>query len=183
MDGENNYAKVWTRIECHLLPTNIKTARIMTNWSSLLSTKCEDWDSFLSFYSKTKGILHKLTKGNSITAKGDVFLKAYFSMAISAKELRTEVKGFLQDTNATHSETLELIHADFRVQTTGDNLRDTTTRSGVTAIVQKGKTNGNISPNKIDVLARTNVHFPNNHGKLLPLDYYRQWMVHSILNI
>ena len=66
----------------------------MTNWSSLLSTKYEDRDSFLSFYSKTKVILHKLTKGILITAKDDVFLKAYFVMDIEAKELQMEVKGF-----------------------------------------------------------------------------------------
>jgi len=101
LDWENNCARVWTRIECHLSSTDIKTARLMTNWSSLLSTKCEDRDSFLSFYSKTKGILHKLTKGNLIAAKDDVFLKAYFVIAIEAKELQTEVKGFLRDTSAT----------------------------------------------------------------------------------
>jgi len=82
----------------------------------------------LLFYSKTKGIFHKITKGNSITVKGDVFLKAYFLMAIEAKELQTEVKSFLRDTSSTYSETLELIHARFRVQTTGENLRDTTTQ-------------------------------------------------------
>ena len=45
----------------------------MNNWSSLLSSKCEDRDLFLSFYSKTKGTLHKLIKGNSIVAKDGVF--------------------------------------------------------------------------------------------------------------
>jgi len=77
--------------------------------------KCEDCDLFLSFYSKTKEIIHKLTKGNSIAAKDSVFLKAYLLMAIEAKELQTEVKGFLRDTSATYLETLELIHADFRL--------------------------------------------------------------------
>jgi len=64
----------------------------MTNWSSLLSSKCREHDSFLSFYSKTRGILHKLTKGNSIAAKDDILLKVYLSMAIEATELQTEVK-------------------------------------------------------------------------------------------
>jgi len=96
----------------------------MTKWSSLLSTKYEDRDLFLSFYSKTKGIIHKLTNGNSIAAKDGVFLKAYFSMAIEAKELQTEVKCFLLGTNATYSETLKIIHADFRVQMTGEHLND-----------------------------------------------------------
>ena len=67
------------------------------NWSSSLSSKCKDCDSFLSFYSKTKDILHKPTKGNLTTTKDDIFLKAYFSMAIEAAELQTEVKGFLRD--------------------------------------------------------------------------------------
>ena len=119
IDSENKCTRVWTRIENHLSSTDIKTARVMKNWSSLLSSKCKDRDYFLSFYSKTKGILHKLTKGNSIAAKDDVFLKAYFSMVIKATELQMEVNGFLRDTNAAYSETPELIHADFRVQTTG----------------------------------------------------------------
>ena len=89
LDREKNCAKVWARIERHLSPTDIKTVQVITNWSSLLSTKFEDGDSFLNFYSKTKGILHKLTKGNSIATKDDIFLKAYFSMAIEAKELQT----------------------------------------------------------------------------------------------
>jgi len=115
LDVENNYARVWTQIEKHLLSTGIKTTWVMTNWSSLLSSKCEDRDSFLSFYSKTKGIIHKLTKGTSIAAKDNVFLEAYLSMEIETTELQTEVKGFLRDTKATYSEILELIHADFRV--------------------------------------------------------------------
>lgn len=82
----------------------------------------------LIFYSKTKGILHKITRGNSITIKGDVFLKAYFLMAIEAKDLQTEVNSFLRDTSATCLVTLELIHAGFRVQTMGEKLRDTTTQ-------------------------------------------------------
>jgi len=174
LDDENNCARVWTRIECHLSSTDIKIVRVITNWSSLLYAKCDDRESFLSFYSKTKGILHKLTKGNLIATKDDIFLKAYFSMAIEAKELQTEVKGFLRDTSATYSETLELIHADFRVQTTGEHLHDTTTQSGSTAIVRISRTDDNINPNKTNAPARSTIPFPNNHGKLLPLDYYRQ---------
>jgi len=71
-------------------------------------------------------------------------------------------------------ETLKLIHVDFRVQTTGEHLRDTTKGSGVTAIVRRGKIDDNILPNKTDVLARTNILFSNNHEKLLPSEYYRQ---------
>jgi len=104
IDGENNCVRVWTQIEKHLLSTNIKMVRVVKSWSSLLSSKYEDRDSFLSFYSKKK--FHKLTKGNSIAAKDTVFLKAYFLMAIEAMELQTEVKGFLHDTNAMYSETL-----------------------------------------------------------------------------
>lgn len=121
---------------------------------------------------KTKGIIHKLNKGNLIVAKDNVFLKAYFSMAIEVTELQTELKGFLCDTNAIYSETLELIHADFRVQTTGENLRDTTIHSESTTIVRRGKTDENFNPKKTDVPINKTGSFPNNHGKLLPLEYY-----------
>jgi len=87
LEGENNYVRMWTCIENYLLSTDIKTARVMKSGSSLLSSKCEDRDSFIGFYSKIKGILHKLTKVNSIAAKDNVLLKAYFLMAIEMAEL------------------------------------------------------------------------------------------------
>ena len=87
---------------------------------------------------KTKGILHKLNKGNLIAAKDGVFLENYLSMAIEAKVLQTEVKGFLCDTNAIYLETIYLIHADFRVQKTGKHLRDMTPYLGSTDIVRRG---------------------------------------------
>ena len=146
------------------------------NWSSLLSTKCEDRDSCLSLYSKTKGILHKLTKGNLITATEDVFLKAYFSMTIEAKEFQQEVKGLIRYTSTAYSETLELIHSDFHVQTTGENLHDTSTRSGSTAIVKRDKVdNDDVLPKTNALPMRVNIAFPNNHGKLLHSDYYHQF--------
>jgi len=147
----------------------------MKNRSPLLSSKCEGCDSFLSFYSKTKGILHKLTKGNLIAIKDDVFLKVYFLMTIEATELQTEVKGFLRDTNTSYSETLELTHADFRVQTTEEHLRITTTRLGSTVIVRRGKTDDDINLKKTDVPVKGTGSFPNNHGKILPSEYYRQF--------
>jgi len=159
---------LWTRIEKHVLSTDINTARVLTNWSSLLSSKYEDHDSFSSFYSKIKGILHKLNKGNSIAVKDDIFFKGYFFMAVEATELQTELKGFLCDTNATYLETLELIHADFRVQIAVKRLRDTTMRSGSTAIVRRGKTDDNFNLKKTDAPLKMTGSFPNNHGKLLP---------------
>jgi len=158
---------VRTRIEKHLSSTDIKTARVMKNWSSLLSSKCEDRDFFLSFYLKTKCIFHKLTKVNSITVKDNVFLKACFLMAIESTELQTEVKGFLRDTNVMYSDTLELIHAEFRVQTTGEHLRGITTHLGSTAIVRRGKTDDDLNLKNTDTPLKGTGTFPNNHSKLL----------------
>jgi len=178
---------VWTQIEKHFSSTDINIACVMTNWSSLLSSKCEDRDSFLSFYSNTKVILHKLTKGNLIATKDNVFLRAYFSMTIESTELHTEVKGFLRDTNATFSDTLEVIHAEFRVQTTGEYLRDTTTRPGSMDIVRRGKMDDNVNFKKADAPSKGTRSFPNNHEKLPPLEYYHQfrecYKVFSTFNI
>jgi len=147
----------------------------MTNRSSLLSSKCEYRDSFLSFYPNIKDIFHKLTNGNSIATKDDVFFRAYFLMAIEATELQTEVKGFLRDTNTMYSETLELIHADFRVQTTGEHLSDTTTRSGSTAIVRRVNMNDDVNFKKTDASIKGTGALPNNHGKPFLSEYYRQF--------
>jgi len=94
-------------------------------------------------------------------------------MAIEATEIQTEVKGFLRDTNATYSETLELIHADFRVQTTNKHIRDTTMRSGSRAIVRRGKSDDNVKTKKTEEILHKTGSFPNNYGKLLTLEYYR----------
>jgi len=174
LDGENNCTKVWERFAWHLSSTDIKTVQVMMNWNYILLTKYEDRESFLRFYLKTKGILYKITKGNSIAAKDEIFLKAYFLVDIEAKELQTEVKSFLHNTNTMHSETLELVHVDFRVHNTGNNLRNTKTWPGSKVIVRRVKTDDDVLPNKNDALAR-NVPFPNNHGKLLPSKYYHQF--------
>jgi len=110
-----------------------------------------------------------------IAAKDHIFLKAYLSMAIEATELQTEVKGFLRDTTTKYSETLELIHVDFRVYKTGEKLRDTTTRSGSTDIVRRDKTDDDVNLKKTDAPLKTTGSFPNNHGKLLPSEYYQQF--------
>ena len=71
-------------------------------------------------------------------------------MAIEVMEIQTEVKGFLRDTHATYLETLELIHADLRVYTTGEHLRATTTSSGSTAVVRRGKMDDDVNLKKTD---------------------------------
>jgi len=174
LDRKNNCARVWTRIKKRLSSTDTKTARVMTNWISLLMSKCDNRDSFLSFYSKTKGILHKLDKDNSIAAKDNIFLKACLSIAFEATELQMEVKGFLCDTNITYSEILELIHAYFKIQKTSKHLRDTTMRSGSTAIVRRDKPDNEVNLKNTDTPLKTTGSFPNNHGKILPSDYCRQ---------
>ena len=63
------------------------------------------------------------------------------------------------------------MHANFRVQTTDEHLRDTTTRSEATAIVRRRKTNDNVNLKKTDTPLKTTGSFPNNHGKLLPSEY------------
>ena len=49
----------------------------MPQWKSLFGLKCESRNNFLSFYSKVKGILHKLKKEKSVAVTDNVFLKAY----------------------------------------------------------------------------------------------------------
>jgi len=68
-----------------------------------------------------------------------------------------------------------LIHTYFRVQTPGEHLRDTTTRSGSTAIVRRGKTDDDVNLKKTDAYVKGSGPFPNNHGKLLPSEYYCQF--------
>jgi len=49
-------------------------------------------------------------------------------------------------------------------------------RSGSTDIVRRGKTDDNFNLKKTDVPLKTTGSFPNNHGKLLPSEYYQKYM-------
>jgi len=74
-----------------------------------------------------------------------------------------------------YSETLELIHAESRVQTTGGHLRGTTTSSGSTDIVRRDKPDDDINLKKDDAPVKGTGSFPNKHGNILPLEYYHQF--------
>ena len=76
----------------------------------------------MAFYSKAKGVIHKLIKGNLVVVINDVFLKDYFAKVIEAPELQTEVRDFLKDTSKSYIEVLEDIHNNYRAQATGGGI-------------------------------------------------------------
>ena len=90
-------------------------------------------DTFLSFYSSSKGILHKLKVDKPVAATDDIFIKSYFAKVIKTPELQHEVKKLLKGGTESYADILELIHADYRAQDTGERLRDPVTTSPVTA--------------------------------------------------
>jgi len=64
----------------------------------------------MSFYCNAKSILHKLNKGKSVAVTDNFFLKAYFSMAIKAKDLQQEVNVFMNDSSSKYHKILENVH-------------------------------------------------------------------------
>ena len=76
MKADKNCARVWLRINKQLSSADVKTARMMAQWSELFGFRCENIDSFLSFYSKMKGLIHKLKTNKSVAITDDIFLKA-----------------------------------------------------------------------------------------------------------
>jgi len=112
LESEKNCAKVWTRIQLMLNSSDVTTARIMENWQALFSLKCEDYDSFLSFYSKSKSTLHKLKKSKSIAITDAVFLKAFFAKVISVDKIQGKSKKILKGGTETCAEILESIHSN-----------------------------------------------------------------------
>ena len=57
------------------------------NWQALFKLRYEFRDDFFTFHSQSKGIVHRLKMSDSVAVTDEVFLKAYFSMAINAPEL------------------------------------------------------------------------------------------------
>ena len=154
-------------------------ARAFANWQALFKLKCDNRDDFLTFYSKSKGIIHRLKKSNSIAVTDEVFLKAYFSMAIDAPELQSEVKTFLKEPTSSYGAILESIHSDYRAQTTGEEMRSKTSSSSVIPSVLRRA--------KVEVPIKSSMkteYFPPNVRKLLPSSYYAQfkaWYHHFMI--
>ena len=128
----------------------------------------------LTFYSKSKGILHRLKRENSVAVHGAVFLKAYFSMAIDAPELQSEVKKFLKDPTASYSQTLESIHSDYCAQTMGEEMRSKMSAQSTSSYLRRGKVEFDVPKTKSD-------YFPPNVRRLFPTSYYshfKWWQYH-----
>ena len=123
LETENICCKVWGKVMKHPTTSDITTSCVMYHWKTLFRLKCEDRDDFLAFYSKSKGILHTLKKGNSVAVTDNVFLEAYFDMVIEDPELQPEVWSFLEDPLKLYDKTLESIHANYRAHTMGEDMR------------------------------------------------------------
>jgi len=114
-----------------------------------------------------------------VAVTNDTFLKAYFSKVIEAPELQTEVRGFLKDTSTIYIEGLEDIHANYRAQVTGEDIRGVPggeTNSTITALARRG-TIKETKSSKEEETERIWKYapFPDNVGKLIPTEYYSQF--------
>ena len=50
----------------------------------------------MELYSRSKGIIHKLKKGNLIAVINSVFLKTYFAMVTKVPELQVKNMSFIE---------------------------------------------------------------------------------------
>jgi len=181
LESEKNCAKVWTRIQLTLNSSDVTTARVMENWQALFSLKCEDRNSFLSSYSKSKSTLHKIKKSKYIDVTDDVFLKVFFTKVISVDKLQDDSKKILNGGNETCSEILESIHSNYRAIETGELMRGTNDPSSNSilsrwVLKEDGK--------KTNDAAHPMSMFPHNVGGLLLRTYYsqfRDWYSHMVI--
>ena len=51
-------------VASHITASDIKTVRVMSHWTLLFGIKYEDRGNFLAFYNNSKGIIHKIKRGN-----------------------------------------------------------------------------------------------------------------------
>ena len=98
------------------------------DWHDLFGLESEDMDSFLSFYSSSKKILHKLKNTNSIAVADNVFLKSDFTKVIQTTELQHEVKKLLKGGKESYRAILEMIVVDYNAQSTNELMRDGATK-------------------------------------------------------
>ena len=105
-----------------------------------------------------------------------IFLKAYFSMVIEDTELHSEIRSFLKDPTKSYIETLESIHADYRVQTIGRGIRRVLGGSLTMTISCRGAIEN--STNKSQYAVEKDwkyTLFLENVEKLVPTKYYLQF--------
>ena len=153
----------------HLTSPDLKMARAMAHWNLLFGLKFESRDDFLAFYNTVKGTIWKLKRDSSVAIKDDTFLRAYLARVIDAPELQHEVKKLISDSSRTYETILELIHADYRAQETGDTLRNVATANQLTSRRGRGDMDAK------DSIERKWVPFPSNDGNMLPSNYYSQF--------
>jgi len=95
MDKEVSCVVVWAHIKSHLSAKDLILGRVLTLWQSFFALHCDDKDSFLSFYSDAKHLLHKLREEKSTALQDDTFLHAFFAGIINVPELLEITKKFL----------------------------------------------------------------------------------------
>ena len=167
--NETNTFVVWEKVTEHLSSSDLSMSRIMTYWSTFMGLRCQNIEEFLSFYSRVTKVLDKLTESNSTAVKDDVFLRAFLARAISCEELQTEAKALLQDGKGTATEILEKILVDYRVQMTGEELRD----GKPTAKLRRAESGTVRLIKGTDKVGLAKL--PNNKGNLIPHSYYLQF--------
>jgi len=99
------------------------------------------------------------------------FLPAFFTKAIDAPELKDEAKLFLKDFSQSPETILELIHADYRAQETGDQLCDTDVVVKPRSIIRRAGTKQSSNPAKKEWRLPK---FPVNFKNQIPPEYYKR---------
>ena len=175
LEDEANCAKVWRAIQSKLSTADVKIARMSQDWHDLFGLKCEDMDSFLSFYSSSKKILHKLKKSKSIAVTDNVFLKSYFAKVIQTPELQHEVKNLLKGDKASYGAILEMIASDYNAQSTNESMRDGAYKPQSILRRAGTKSSSEQDSEEITIPKKKWSVFPNNTNQLLPSHYYSQF--------
>jgi len=140
MDKEVSCAVVWAHIKSHLSAKDLILGRALTLWQSFFALRCDDKDSFLSFYSDTKHLLHKLCEEKSTALQDDTFLRAFFAGIINVPELSETTKKFLTVHSKKTEVILDLVHADFRAMHTNEFLEDGVATKGSVKHLSRAQT-------------------------------------------
>ena len=182
-EKEDNCAKLWKMVVGNLSSADLTMDRTMDHWNLLFGLKYEEKDNFLQFYSKSKSVVYKLKRDNSVAVTDDIFLRAYFSKVIEAPELQTEVRKLIKDKAGSYESILEDIHKDYRAQETGDALRNDTPSSIVTS---RRTAKQHVPPPKSEPKVEDPIPriFPLNENTLFPTHFYTQfkaWYTHMVV--
>ena len=176
--AEENCAVFFQNLTKILETREVQLTRECHLWLSLLNLKCDDIDSFGTFFSDMNTLLIKLKNDKSVALTDDNLLRVLLHRAIDVPELETVVAKFLSNTKKSATALfIGDVNQAYRTHKSSEKNRDKASSSSAKARKAKleaAKDSSTASTSTTDTAKATTIQFPRNLKGRWPEDQYMQ---------